>query len=54
MSLRIELFVEDLDASIRFYEGALGFRRVRREAGLPEFRARRRGSGSWLYRKAAG
>jgi lactoylglutathione lyase len=32
MRLRIELFVEDLDASIRFYEGALGFRLVRWEA----------------------
>jgi lactoylglutathione lyase len=32
MSFRIELFVDDIDASIRFYEGALGFRLVRREA----------------------
>jgi lactoylglutathione lyase len=32
MSFRIELFVDDLDASIRFYERALGFRVVRIEA----------------------
>jgi catechol 2,3-dioxygenase-like lactoylglutathione lyase family enzyme len=32
MDLRVELFVDDLDASIRFYEGALGFRLARREA----------------------
>lgn len=31
MSFRIELFVDDVDASIRFYTGALGFRLVRRE-----------------------
>jgi lactoylglutathione lyase len=29
---RLELFVDDLDASIRFYEAALRFRLVRREA----------------------
>jgi lactoylglutathione lyase len=32
MRFRIELFVDDVDASIRFYERALGFRVVRREA----------------------
>jgi catechol 2,3-dioxygenase-like lactoylglutathione lyase family enzyme len=32
MSFRIELFVNDVDASIRFYQRALGFRVVRREA----------------------
>jgi len=32
MRFRIELFVDDIDASIRFYERALGFRLVRREA----------------------
>ncbi len=32
MRLRIELFVDDIDASIRFYERALGFRVTRREA----------------------
>jgi lactoylglutathione lyase len=31
VSFRIELFVEDLDASIRFYERALGFRLERRQ-----------------------
>jgi catechol 2,3-dioxygenase-like lactoylglutathione lyase family enzyme len=31
-SLRLELFVDDLEASIRFYQRALGFRLVRREA----------------------
>ena len=31
MPLRIELFVDDLDVSIRFYERALGFRLVRHE-----------------------
>ena len=30
MRLRIELFVDDLDTSIRVYERALGFRTVRR------------------------
>jgi len=37
MRLRLELFVADLDVSIRFYERALGFRLARREpdyAGL--------------------
>jgi catechol 2,3-dioxygenase-like lactoylglutathione lyase family enzyme len=32
MRFRIELFVDDLDESIRFYETALGFRLARREA----------------------
>jgi lactoylglutathione lyase len=32
MTLRIELFVDDVDASIRFYQRALRFRVVRREA----------------------
>ena len=32
MRFRIELFVDDLDESIRFYEAALGFRLTRREA----------------------
>jgi lactoylglutathione lyase len=32
MRFRIELFVDDLDAAVRFYEGALGFRMTRREA----------------------
>lgn len=32
MTFRIELFVDDLDVSIEFYERALGFRVVRREA----------------------
>ncbi len=31
MAFRIELFVDDLDTSIVFYERALGFRLVRRE-----------------------
>ena len=34
MSFRIELFVDDLDEAIRFYEAALGFRLTRRE---PEY-----------------
>ena len=32
MSFRIELFVDNLDVSIGFYERALGFRVIRREA----------------------
>jgi catechol 2,3-dioxygenase-like lactoylglutathione lyase family enzyme len=32
MRFRIELFVDDLDASIRLYGSALGFRLIRREA----------------------
>jgi catechol 2,3-dioxygenase-like lactoylglutathione lyase family enzyme len=40
VSFRIELFVEDLDASIRFYERALGFRLERRE---PDYASLRRG-----------
>lgn len=32
MRFRLELFVENLDASIRFYEAALGFKLVRRDA----------------------
>ena len=32
MRFRLELFVEDLDASVAFYERALGFRVARREA----------------------
>jgi catechol 2,3-dioxygenase-like lactoylglutathione lyase family enzyme len=32
MRLRIELFVDDMDASIDFYERALGFRLARRES----------------------
>ena len=32
MRFRIELFVDDLDESIRFYEAALGLRLTRREA----------------------
>jgi lactoylglutathione lyase len=32
MRFRIELFVDDVDASIRFYENALGLRLVRRES----------------------
>ena len=31
MRFRLELFVDDIDASIRFYEDALGFRLVRRD-----------------------
>jgi catechol 2,3-dioxygenase-like lactoylglutathione lyase family enzyme len=40
MRFRLELFVEDLDASIAFYERALGFRPARRE---PEYASMRRG-----------
>jgi lactoylglutathione lyase len=40
MSFRLELFVEDLDASIRFYDRALGFRLERRE---PDYASLRRG-----------
>jgi len=40
MRFRIELFVEDLDRSIRFYERALGFQLARRE---PEYASLRRG-----------
>ena len=32
MRFRIELFVDDLDESLRFYEAALGFHLTRREA----------------------
>jgi catechol 2,3-dioxygenase-like lactoylglutathione lyase family enzyme len=32
MRFRNELFVDDIEASIRFYERALGFRVIRREA----------------------
>src|SRR5829696_923202 len=32
MRLRLELFVEDIDSSMRFYERALAFRLDRREA----------------------
>ena len=38
MSFRIELFVADVDASIRFYEAALGFRVERREADYASLR----------------
>jgi catechol 2,3-dioxygenase-like lactoylglutathione lyase family enzyme len=40
MRFRLELFVEDLDASVVFYERALGFRVARRE---PEYASLRRG-----------
>jgi len=40
MRFRLELFVEDLDASVAFYERALGFRVARRE---PEYVSVRRG-----------
>jgi lactoylglutathione lyase len=40
VSFRIELFVEDLDASIRFYSRGLGFRLERRE---PDYASLRRG-----------
>lgn len=40
MRFRLELFVSDLDASIGFYEHALGFRVVRRE---PDYASLRRG-----------
>ncbi len=40
MRFRLELFVEDLDASVAFYERALGFRVARRE---PEYASVRRG-----------
>ncbi len=38
MRFRLELFVGDLDASIDFYERALGFRAVRREPGYASLR----------------
>jgi lactoylglutathione lyase len=37
---RLELFVENLDVSIRFYEAALGFRLVRRD---PDYASLERG-----------
>ena len=40
MRFRIELFVEDLDRSIRFYKRALGFELGRRE---PDYASLRRG-----------
>ena len=40
MRFRLELFVEDLDTSVAFYERALGFRVARRE---PEYASLRRG-----------
>ena len=40
MRLRLELFVDDLDRSVAFYEQALGFRAVRRE---PAYVSLRRG-----------
>jgi catechol 2,3-dioxygenase-like lactoylglutathione lyase family enzyme len=40
MRFRLELFVEDLDASVAFYERALGFRVARRE---PAYASLRRG-----------
>jgi lactoylglutathione lyase len=41
MRFRIEFFVDDIDASIRFYEGALGFRLTRRE---PDYASLEQGS----------
>ena len=41
MSFRIELFVADLDSSIRFYEDVLGFEVERRE---PDYASLRRGA----------
>jgi lactoylglutathione lyase len=38
MHLRLELFVSDLNTSIRFYEQALGFRLERREASYASLR----------------
>jgi catechol 2,3-dioxygenase-like lactoylglutathione lyase family enzyme len=38
MNLRLELFVSDLNASIGFYEQALGFRLERHEAGYSSLR----------------
>ncbi|MCP2329275.1 catechol 2,3-dioxygenase-like lactoylglutathione lyase family enzyme [Hamadaea flava] len=38
MRLRMELFVDDLDASIAFYTHILGFRMMRREGGYASLR----------------
>jgi lactoylglutathione lyase len=38
MRLRLELFVADMDASIRFYTEVLGYRVVRREDGYASLR----------------
>lgn len=38
MRLRLELFVEHLDASVNFYERALGFQVARREPGYASLR----------------
>ena len=38
MRFRLELFVEELDASVAFYERALGFRVTRREPGYASVR----------------
>ena len=38
MRFRLELFVDDLEASIRFYETALGFSLVRRDADYASLR----------------
>ena len=40
MTFRIELFVDDVEASIRFYERALGFQLERRD---PDYASLRRG-----------
>lgn len=38
MRFRLELFVADVDASVAFYERALGFRLVRRDPGYASLR----------------
>lgn len=38
MSLRLELFVEDMNAAITFYTQVLGFELVRRESGYASVR----------------
>lgn len=38
MSLRMELFVEDLDRAIAFYHDVLGFRLLRRDQGYASIR----------------
>lgn len=39
MSVRLELFVRDMDAAIDFYERVLGFELLRRDAGYASLRS---------------